>query len=518
MSRAATIIHAIRTRPDLIRQEVRRRRLKRRTEDQRLEQASLYRNSFSAFFRAAWEWVETTDLRWSWYLDALTEHLQAVADGDIDDLLINIAPGYGKSLGTSVLWPVWRWTKDPAWKVITGSYDQVLAYRDAVKSRDLIATDWFRQTFRPSWSLHQHQQTKGLYLTTARGQRFSTSVGSRRITGFRGNAAVVDDPVSAKDRDRPNVHLESVEWWTRVIPTRLDKTSRAERVVIMQRLHKRDLSAICRELGYAHLCIPTEYDPATRCHTSIGFVDPRTEPGELVAPNIQSVEDVAKLKKLLGSTTFAAQENQAPRGAGGGIIRRDWVRRYHVLPRRFDRVVSSWDLSFKKTTDGSFVAGQIWGQKGIDFYLMDRYRQRIGFVETIQAILTLNARWSQVSMTIVEDKANGPAVISALQDKVPGLVPWSSRDSKQARLYACEGFFQAGNIWVPVESDWVDEYLDELCDFPDSEHDDEVDTTTQALLRLTTAARGFVPAGTGGMNNMQVLQSQMNLLKRKLYG
>ncbi|MDR1039250.1 MAG: phage terminase large subunit, partial [Deltaproteobacteria bacterium] len=170
----------------------------------------------------------------------------------------------------------------------------------------------------------------------------------------------------------------------------------------------------------------------------------------------------------------------------GAVFRRDWFRRWRPgeLPLRFDRTVMSWDMTFKDTAGADFVVGQVWGMKGAQSFLLDQVRKRMGFVDTCQAFRELAARWPEAREKLVEDTANGPAVIDTLKKKVPGIIPVKPEGSKRARAHAVTAYLEAGNVFFPAEASWVGDMEHELLSFPSGAHDDQVDALTQALRRL----------------------------------
>lgn len=152
----------------------------------------------------------------------------------------------------------------------------------------------------------------------------------------------------------------------------------------------------------------------------------------------------------------------------------------------FDDLLVSWDLTFKNTSSADYVAGHVWGRRGVNCYLLDRVHARMDFPETRRALRTVAARWPQAILHVVEDKANGPAIIAALRNVIPGLVPEEPQGSKFSRAAAVSPLVEAGNVWLPSPeiAPWVDEVIEEAAGFPTAAHDDDVDAMSQALNRL----------------------------------
>jgi predicted phage terminase large subunit-like protein len=179
------------------------------------------------------------------------------------------------------------------------------------------------------------------------------------------------------------------------------------------------------------------------------------------------------------------------------MFRRGWWQRYDVpqwierqdgarIATSYDDLLISWDMTFKKTEGTDYVSGQVWLRRGADAYLVDRVHGRMDFVDTLAAFKALAARWPQATLKLVEDKANGPAVISMLGRTVPGIVPVEPDGGKEARAAAVSPLVEAGNVWLPASelAPWADAVIEEAAGFPTAAHDDDVDALTQALNRL----------------------------------
>jgi predicted phage terminase large subunit-like protein len=279
----------------------------------------------------------------------------------------------------------------------------------------------------------------------------------------------------------------------------------------MQRVHDGDVSGeILKEGGYTHLCLPMEYEPKRMITTPIGFNDPRTDEGELLWPERIGMEEVKGYKKSLGSYAYAGQYQQRPTPRGGGIIKRHWwkywkpkgrefppvsvkmpdgstMEVYAVdLPDQFNIKIQSWDMNFKDSNSSAFVVGQVWGQSVANRYLLDQVREVWDFPKTIKGVMDLSNEHPDVTCKYIEDKANGPAVISSLRDKISGLIPIEPEGDKVARMAAVSYLIEAGNVYLPHPAlyPWVEEFLAELTAFPKSAYKDQADTCSQALNKL----------------------------------
>lgn len=412
-----------------------------------------------------------------------------------------------KSLIVSVFWPAWVWLERPEWRGLFSAYAGDLALRDSVRCRSILEHPWYRSTFQPQWELSGDQNAKSYFENTRKGFRLSLSVGGK-ATGFRGDALVVDDPLNAKEQHSEAAREEVKFWWDQVMSSRLNDMRVGAKVVIMQRLHEDDLSGhVLAKGGYEHLCLPTEFEPARRSTTSIGFADPRQLPGELLFPEMFPAPVVDGIKKDLGGAGFAGQHQQRPNPAGGGLFQRHQWRYWQPvgaslppvvirnldgtltqiepveIPEFLDGMAQSWDCAFKGNESADFVAGQVWGRRGASHFLFDQVHERLTFTATQKAIRDLSARWPDALLKLVEDKANGTAVMDSLRQEVPGLVPVEPQGGKYARASAVHPLVEAGNVFVPHPSlaPWVDGFLVECESFPRGAHDDQVDAMTQYL-------------------------------------
>jgi predicted phage terminase large subunit-like protein len=433
-----------------------------------------------------------------WHIDALAEHLQAVADGDMRRLLINIPPGTMKSVMACVLWPAWMWSRDPKLRFLFSSYSESFTRRDSRKAKHLISSEWY-QALWPKTRLASSPDTQMETHTTAGGERHGASTNSG-VTGKHVHGIVEDDPLKLQDATSPRAREEAWDYHSQALGFRLLPEG-GWRVVVMQRLHEDDVSGrILGRLGadsgdYVHLCLPMEFEPARRCTTKL-FSDPRKEADELIWPARMGAAFIAEKKRDLGPQGWAGQAQQRPAPLAGNAIKREHFReRWTSLPAELDDWLISCDLTFK-LQGTSYVAMGVWAKKGAKRYLVDQLRERLDFNGQIGAIIELKNRWPQVSQVIIEEAANGHAAISVLRDKVPGVIGVRADRSKEARLAACLPNFEARDVVIPHESkaSWVEEYVEECVTFPNAANDDQVDQTTQALMRYRAmeASAGFL--------------------------
>lgn len=438
----------------------------------------LAKRSLAEFCKMAWHVLEpATPICWGWALDAMCEHLEAVHNGDIKRLLMNVPPGMMKSLLTGVFFPAWEWgpCNSASLRYLTAAHKEPLAVRDNMKCRRLIQSDWYQQRWPVQLTGDQNAKTKFENVETG----FRESMSFKSLTGSRGDRVIIDDPLSVDDAFSEAALEAAKQTFLEAVPSRVNNKDSAI-IVIMQRLHEADTSGVIlsEDLGYTHLMLPMRFEEGRRCVTSIGFRDPRKKDGELLFPERFSEAQVSELEKTMGSYAVAGQLQQRPTPRGGGMFKSEWLKFWtpETLPGRFESMVISWDMTFKETATSDFVVGQVWGREQANFYLLDQVRGRMDFVKTRQAFIDLAEKWPKVRRKLVEDKANGPAIISALKDVVTGIVPITPKESKEARAASVTTFFEAGNVYLPSPDlyPWVKtEYIPELLAFPAGAHDDQ---------------------------------------------
>lgn len=415
-------------------------------------------------------------------------------------------PTHNSSI-VSVMWPAWAWIKKAHKRWLYSSYAQSLSTRDSLKCRRIIQSEWYQQRWADKYQITTDQNQKTEFHNSQQGYRIATSVGGSG-TGKGGDIICVDDPHKALDIYSQTKTKRTLEWWDKEMSTRGNNPKTVCKVIVMQRLGENDLSEhVLEQGGYEHLNLPMEFEKRRKIHiintagkkikkeydvkdlpTSIGWVDPRKEEGELLFKGRFSKEDINEFKTRLGVSGYAGQYQQRPSPFKGNIVQKHWWNFYQPeeLPSKFDFIALSWDMAFKDTSDSDYVVGQVWGRLGANWYLLDQIREKMDFNKTIDTFKFMNSKWSQANMNVVEDKANGPAVISTLKDKISGIVTYTPVDSKIARLRSISPTIESGNYYLPDPDnvDWVEEYIEELAVFPNGENDDQVDATTQANLYI----------------------------------
>lgn len=443
---------------------------------------------YPVFFKHAWRILEPeTKLLWNWHHSLISEYLVAARMGQVTRLIINIAPRTTKSLMTAVCFPAWVWATEPHARFLFGSYADALATKHSVLRRRLIESPWYRWAY-PQVKLLDDTNMKTEYSNTATG--FMKSAGIKgAVTGEGGDYIIIDDPHNPKGAESVAERSTILQNFDLAWSTRLNDKKTGRIIIIMQRLHENDLTGhlLARNLGYEHVKVPTIAEGNTR------VVLPRSnrvierQDGDLLHPERDGADEIEKAKLELGSYGFAGQHQQAPVPREGAMIKASWLRYYSAEPARFDQLLASWDLSFKGTERSDFVVGTLWGRYQALYYLLDLTRGRWGFPDTLAAFRAFAGKHAHrgVIKHVVEARANGQALIDSLKREIPGIVPYEPKAAKEERLAIVAPLFEAGNILLPSNVPWLNDYVAELTIFPMGANDDQVDSTAQGLLKLS---------------------------------
>lgn len=427
-------------------------------------------------------------------LDLIDSALVELADTPDGRLIIMMPPQEGKSQRVTRRFATAVLKKDPDTRIAIASYEHNVARRWGRAIRDDIRQHGERLQLQVRRDVASQSEWQ---LAGRDGGVVAVGLDGG-LTGRPVDLLIIDDPIKGRKQADSEVYRDAVwDWWTDTAATRL--APGAPVALILTRWHDDDLAGrlLAAEDGHIWkvLRIPAQADH----NPDKGETDPLgREPGVfLESARGRTTEQWEAIKVRSGSRTWNALYQGRPSAAEGDMLRRGWWN-YYDQPQwverpdgsrvvvGFDDLLISWDLTFKDTEGTDFVAGQVWGRRGADAYLLDQVHRRMNFPETVLAVKSLAAIWPQAVLKIVEDKANGPAVIASLARKVPGIVPEEPQGSKTARVAAVSPLIEAGNIWLPdpAIAPWVDGFVEECAAFPTGTHDDQVDAMSQALNRL----------------------------------
>ena len=430
----------------------------------------------------------------------LDRFLQDVVEQKSPRLMLTMPPRHGKSTLASRCFPAYVLGRYPDMSIIAASYSADLASRMNRDVQRIMEDEPYAELF-PATKLARIGErgavrTSDIFEVVGhKGVYRSAGVGGG-LTGMGCQIAVLDDVIKDRASADSATVLQSVfDWYTSTLYTRL---APGGGIIIMNtRWSTQDLSGRLLEAqakGEGDTWRVVNF-PA------VAEVDelPYRKAGEALHPERYPLDQLQQIKKAIGTRDWESLYQQHPVPDGGAIFKDEWLQRTWLpkdLPARFDAVIMSWDLAFKSTDASDFVVGQLVGRYGSDYYILDQLRGRWSFTETVAQVKELveraRVRFPRVAPRIlIEDKANGPAVIDALKHEVSGIIPVEPDGSKEARAHAITALFEAGNVLLPDRSfaPWVDEYRLELTRFPSGAHDDQVDATTQALRYLSAGHR-----------------------------
>ena len=448
--------------------------------------------SLRDFVDKAWDIIDPANpLIPGWHTDYLCEHLSLVTSGDIKKLLINIPPRNGKSNLITIIWPVWSWIQRPSLRWIFCSYSASLSTKHSIDRRNIIESEWFQKNWGGVIHLSDDQNQKQEYTNTSRGHMISTSVGGT-ITGKGGDIIVEDDMLNPQMSDSEAERRSSNNMHSHVLSNRLDNPKTGAKVIVEQRTHVDDVSGnvLKKELGWHHISLPLMFEKKTIITFPKSNKELVLEEGSFLNPQRQGQKEFEDSKRTMGTRSFMAQYQQSPTSEEGNILRRGWWKYWsgHYKDLAMQHYIQSWDMNFKKTEKGSYVVGQVWGKRGVNYYLLDQIRARMDFSDTLVAMINMSATWPQAVEKVIEDKANGPAIESVLKTRLDGIILVNPLGGKLSRAQAVSPLVESGCVYLPdpIENPWVADFIEECASFSgaNGEVNDQVDTFSQALTRL----------------------------------
>ncbi|KQM37954.1 phage terminase large subunit [Sphingomonas sp. Leaf10] len=458
-------------------------------------QRELCRRSLAAFAKRAWPILEpSTELKWGWALDAICEHLEAVTSGEITRLLMNVPPGSMKSLLTGVIWPAWEWGPKglPHHRFLATAHKQDLAVRDNLKCRRLIRSPWFQRLWPVALTSDQDAKTKFENSRTG----FREAMAFTSMTGSRGDRVILDDPHSVDDANSPVKLAADITTFREALPSRVNNDQSAI-VIVMQRLHEQDVSAVAVQLGYEHLMIPMRFEADRRCATSIGWVDPRAYDGELMFPERFPERQVVELETVLGSYATAGQLQQRPAPRSGGLFQRSDFEIVDAVPSGAKRTVRAWDFAATEVKAGrrpDWTVGMRVSLIGDVFYVEDVVRGQWK-PSAVEQTLTTTASQDGLAVTVRMPQDPGAAGKADAATKIKLLKGYDAKavsptGEKSVRARPASAQAEAGNVKL-VRGLWNTAFLDELCVFPAGTHDDQVDAFADAVNELALGATPY---------------------------
>ncbi|MUT66021.1 phage terminase large subunit [Paenibacillus sp. NEAU-GSW1] len=417
------------------------------------------------------------------HLDVLDQHLQDVSEGRIKRLIVTMPPRHGKSERVSKKFPAWHIGRNPNDEMIIASYSIDLARDFSRISRDTFTNhgDVFEHPLDPN-----NKSSESWGIAGYRGRITAAGVGGA-ITGKGARIAIVDDPIKNHKDAQSEVIRETLwGWYQSTLYTRL--TPDGAIIVVQTRWHEDDL--------VGRLLAEEERQIADGTHvgerwTVINF-PAIAESDDFLGRDIGEplwpeygfgADQLAKIKSEVGSYVFNALYQQRPAAAEGNMLKRQWWKYYEELPPIAVQLITV-DAAFKDGDDNDYVVLQVWGKAGPDMYLIDQIRDHMNFLATCQAIRNMAAKYPSAHVKLIEDKANGSAIIQTLNLEMSGIIPVNPEGGKIARVNAVSAAIESGHVYLPANRTFIDDFIDECASFPNGKHDDQVDAMSQALHRF----------------------------------
>jgi predicted phage terminase large subunit-like protein len=458
----------------------------------------LSKRSFVDFVKLAWPVLEPAQpYVHGWHIAAVAEHLVAITEAQLNRLLINVPPGTMKSMLVNVFWPAWEWgpRDKPAYRFIGASHEEGLATRDTMKMRRLIVSDWYQE--RWPTTLTSDQNAKTFFENAKTGFRISCPVKS--MTGRRGDRVMWDDPHSVEAAISDAHRETALRVFDETLPTRLNNPISSAIVIVMQRLHEKDVSGhiLEKELGYEHLMLPMEYeaDHPHKTTTSLGFTDPRTEEGELLFPERFPREVVERDKKVMGIYATAGQLQQRPAPRSGGFF--DWAELKIVdAAPKLVKVVRYWDKAGTKD-GGCYTAGvKLGATEDGQYCVLDVVRGQWEAPQR-ERVMKQTANLDETWVDIWIEQEPGSGGKESAQSTVRNLAGFNIRaqratGDKEVRAEPYSVQVEAGNVLL-VRGPWNQTFIDEHKTFPRSGFKDQIDAASGAFNKVAR------PAGRPGV-------------------
>jgi len=418
----------------------------------------------------------------------MAQKFEDIANGKSKRLIINMPPRHTKSEFASYLLPAWYLGRFPNKKIIQCSNTAELAVGFGRKVRNLVDSEAYAKIF-PNVALRSDSKAAGRWATNANGDYFAIGVGGT-VTGKGADLLIIDDPHSEQEAalaaGDPSVFDKVFEWYTSGPRQRLQPGGSI--VVVMTRWAKRDLTGkICQSI--------IDRDGEVWDMISLPAI---LETGRPLWPEFWSLEELSALREELPLPKWQAQYQQDPTSEEGAIVKREWWKEWeNERPPLCNFVIQSWDTAFTKNERSDYSACTTWGvfymnenESDPHIILLDALKERLEFPQLKERAMEMYREW-EPDACIVEAKASGAPLVFELRRMgvpVQEYTPTRGND-KISRVNAVSDLFASGKVWAPRKR-WAEEVIEELAAFPNSDHDDLVDSTTQALLRFRKG--GFI--------------------------
>ena len=468
----------------------------------RILMAETLADDFAAFAKKGWTILHPhRKLVWSWHYDYLCELLTLVKQRMLLRLIVNVPPRTLKSSLITILFPVWMWTTSPEHDFLTASYSLDLSTEHSLARRSLLQSRWFRSLWGDKLRLEGGRNQAAQFMNDKRGQMIATSVGGT-VMGRGCDTAILDDLLSAAQAVSNAERTTANNWIDTPLRSRLNDPATGAIIVVMQRLHELDPTGflLAQEPGvWTHVRIPLVAEEEETWAFPISGRIVHRKAGDILMPERFTPEVVEQQRSR--RLVFAGQYQQRPAPLEGNLIKRSEVRYYggidprtgqpdEKLPDTFDRKIISVDCAFKDLATSDYVAVIVIGVKGRKRYILNVVNQHLDAAATEAEIRRQRDAHRWVNAILVEDKANGPAVVQRLKINLTGVVEINPQGGKVARMFAAAAEWQAGDWFVDRNAAWSEPFIEQIIMFPNAGHDDMADAMSHASAWLLQHRRG----------------------------
>lgn len=435
----------------------------------------------------------------------IQKFIEKVDSSAFDILLLSVPPQFGKSTSVTETLPAYYLGKNPDKKVIICGYNEDFAIRFGRRNKEKI--EEFNGAIFPECKLAEAPRSNVEFETTRKGRCISRGI----LSGLTGNTAdlfIIDDPI--KNRQEADSETTRATIWNEYLNSVRTRIKPGGKLIVIQtRWHEDDLYGMIakNEKNVTIINIPCECD-------SEDDVLGRNI-GDSLCPEIgRGNAWLREFKQAYvgkeGSRAWTALYQGKPVAMEGNLIRREWWKYYDEPPKelKLPYVIISVDAAFKDGDDNDFVAIQVWGKKDRNYYLLDAIKKHLNFVDTLAAIRNLKSQYEDTIFILIEDKANGTAIINVLSSEMEGVIPVKPEGGKVTRANAVSPAIESGRVFLPRFASFVDEFVSECSAFPNGAHDDQVDAMTQALNRMI-----FVDADVVAPQNIKYAEYTDDMLE-----
>ena len=437
---------------------------------------ALMRESYATYcyFVHKGKWIDTHFHKF--LANKVQSFVETYTGNPIDILVLNCPPQHGKSVSVTQTLPSWIVGKYPDKRCIVACYNDELAGSFGRSNRDKI-NEYGQHIFGVKL---KKSTDRDLELADHEGCIIFRGIQSS-LTGRSADVFIIDDPIKNRAEADSQTYRDRIwEEWQNSIKTRSQANTKV--IIIQTRWHEDDLSGrVIREENNVEVVnIPVEAEENDILGRNVG---------DALCPEIGKDNKWLEMFKQSyitdsiggGVRAWNALYMGRPTSAEGNIFKREWWQYYDKLPDNIQLVGISVDATFKDSDTSDFVAIEVWGKLNGDYYLIDLIKRRMDFPETLRAIKHMNSKYPQRHSILVEDKANGSAIISMLKHEIGSIIAITPKESKVARANAITGIVEGGNVYLPRYADFTNEFVEEFASFPNGVHDDMVDSCTQFI-------------------------------------